>query len=78
MASLRNRMAFCIKVILDKSHQSRCYSGATYVSNAGIPAWIDYRPAIAHNEVMIMDGQNVITVNRHRFFRDSHVTSFLA
>ena len=50
-----------VKVILDKSNQSRRYSGATYVSNAGIPVWIDYRPAIAHNKVMIMDQRNVIT-----------------
>jgi phosphatidylserine/phosphatidylglycerophosphate/cardiolipin synthase-like enzyme len=50
-----------VKAILDKSNQSRRYSGATYVSNAGIPVWIDYRPAIAHNKVMIIDGRNVIT-----------------
>ena len=50
-----------VKVILDKSNQSKRYSGATYVSNAGIPVWIDYRPAIAHNKVMIMDQRNVIT-----------------
>lgn len=50
-----------VKVILDKSNQSRRYSGATYVSNAGIPVWIDYRPAIAHNKVIILDGRSVIT-----------------
>jgi phosphatidylserine/phosphatidylglycerophosphate/cardiolipin synthase-like enzyme len=27
----------------------------------GIPTWIDYRPAIAHNKVIIVDGQEVIT-----------------
>ena len=50
-----------VKVILDKSNQSKRYSGATYVNNAGIPVWIDYRPAIAHNKVMIVDQRNVIT-----------------
>lgn len=50
-----------VKIILDKSNENRRYSGATYVHNAGIPVWIDYRPAIAHNKVMIFDGQNVIT-----------------
>lgn len=50
-----------VKIILDKSNESRRYSGATYVHNAGIPVWIDYRPAIAHNKVMIIDGKNVVT-----------------
>lgn len=55
-----------VRVILDKSNdrsnsnQSR-YSGATYMTNAGVPVWIDYKPAIAHNKVMIIDGQEVIT-----------------
>ncbi|MEJ2629621.1 MAG: phospholipase D family protein [Acidihalobacter sp.] len=50
-----------VKIILDKSNKSRRYSGATYVYNAGIPVWIGYRPAIAHNKVMIIDGKNIIT-----------------
>lgn len=56
-----------VRVILDKSNdrsgsgnESR-YSGATYMANAGVPVWIDYKPAIAHNKVMIIDGQEVIT-----------------
>lgn len=28
---------------------------------AGIPVWVDYRPSIAHNKVMILDGDSVIT-----------------
>lgn len=55
-----------VRVILDKSNdrsnsnESR-YSGATYMRNAGVPVWIDYKPAIAHNKVMIIDGNEVIT-----------------
>ncbi len=55
-----------VRVILDKSNdrsnsnESR-YSGATYMVNAGVPVWIDYQPAIAHNKVMIIDGDEVIT-----------------
>lgn len=55
-----------VRVILDKSNdrsdsnQSR-YSGATTMVNAGIPVWIDFEPAIAHNKVMIIDGNEVIT-----------------
>ena len=32
------------------------YSAATYLSNAGIPVWVDTKVAIAHNKVMIIDG----------------------
>lgn len=55
-----------VRVILDKSNdrsnsnESR-YSGATYMINAGVPVWIDFEPAIAHNKVMVIDGQEVIT-----------------
>lgn len=56
-----HRRGVLVKVILDKSNQSKRYSGGTYVSNAGIPVWIDYRPSIAHNKVMIMDRRDVIT-----------------
>lgn len=50
-----------VKILLDKSNETARYSGATYVSNAGIPVWIDYTVAIAHNKVMIIDRRNVIT-----------------
>jgi PLD-like domain len=39
---------------------SRC-SAATYLSNAGIPVWVDTRVAIAHNKVKVIDGAMVIT-----------------
>lgn len=50
-----------VRVILDKSNETQKYSGATYVANAGIPVFIDYKPAIAHNKVMIIDQNSVIT-----------------
>jgi phosphatidylserine/phosphatidylglycerophosphate/cardiolipin synthase-like enzyme len=50
-----------VRVILDKSNDGGKYSGATYVANAGIPVWIDYKPSIAHNKIMIIDGREVIT-----------------
>lgn len=54
-----------VRVILDKSNERQGgqspYSGATYMANAGVPVWIDYQPAIAHNKVMIIDGNEVIT-----------------
>ena len=37
------------------------YSAATYLTNGGIPVWVDSKVAIAHNKVMIIDGAVVIT-----------------
>lgn len=50
-----------VRVILDKSNDKGRYSGATFMANAGIPVWIDYKPAIAHNKVMVIDGHDIIT-----------------
>lgn len=50
-----------VRIILDKSNETQKYSGATYMVNAGIPVAIDYRPAIAHNKVMIIDQNEVVT-----------------
>ena len=51
-----------VVVILDKSdeHQSSG-SGALYVARAGIPVFIDYQPAIAHNKVIVVDKHMVVT-----------------
>ena len=37
------------------------YSAATFLTHAGIPVWIDVQHAIAHNKVMIIDGNTVLT-----------------
>jgi phosphatidylserine/phosphatidylglycerophosphate/cardiolipin synthase-like enzyme len=50
-----------VKAILDKSQWTERYSGATYLSNHQIPVLIDDKHAIAHNKVMIIDGNTVIT-----------------
>ncbi|MFC2248734.1 phospholipase D family protein [Labrys portucalensis] len=50
-----------VLVILDKSNDRGRYSAATYLSNAGIPVWIDTTPGIAHNKVMIIDRERVLT-----------------
>jgi phosphatidylserine/phosphatidylglycerophosphate/cardiolipin synthase-like enzyme len=55
-----------VEVIVDKSsaRQSKSgshYSAATYLKNAGIPVWVDTKVAIAHNKVMVIDGETVIT-----------------
>jgi phosphatidylserine/phosphatidylglycerophosphate/cardiolipin synthase-like enzyme len=47
-------------VILDKSQRGKEYSSATFLSNAGIPTKIDAAHTIAHNKVMVIDGEIVI------------------
>jgi len=55
-----------VEVIVDRSSAWRSksgshYSAATYLTNAGIPVWVDTKVAIAHNKVMVIDGETVIT-----------------
>jgi phosphatidylserine/phosphatidylglycerophosphate/cardiolipin synthase-like enzyme len=66
LAALRAAHARGVEVIVDKnsarvSKSGSRYSAATYLSNAGIPVWVDTRVAIAHNKVMVLDGATVIT-----------------
>jgi phosphatidylserine/phosphatidylglycerophosphate/cardiolipin synthase-like enzyme len=50
-----------VEVILDKSQRREKYTSATFISNAGIPTFIDDKHAIAHNKVIIIDKGTVIT-----------------
>jgi len=50
-----------VEIILDKSQRTDQYSSATFFSNNGIPVKIGSEHAIAHNKVMIIDGETVIT-----------------
>jgi len=50
-----------VKVILDRSNRTAHYSAATFLAHAGIPVWIDAQHAIAHNKVMIIDGNTILT-----------------
>jgi phosphatidylserine/phosphatidylglycerophosphate/cardiolipin synthase-like enzyme len=59
--SVRLLVKLHIEVILDKSQWTEKYSGATYLANHKIPVLIDDKHAIAHNKVMIIDGNTVIT-----------------
>nr|CBX27153.1 hypothetical protein N47_A11820 [uncultured Desulfobacterium sp.] len=44
-----------------KSQRTAKYTSATFLANAGIPTYIDDRHAIAHNKIMIIDKETVIT-----------------
>jgi phosphatidylserine/phosphatidylglycerophosphate/cardiolipin synthase-like enzyme len=56
-----HRRGVKVGVILDKSQRTQSYSSATFLFNAGIPVKIDAQHSIAHNKVMIIDGETVIT-----------------
>ncbi len=48
--------------VLDKTNDKGAkYSAAKFLWNAGIPVYIDYKPAIAHSKVLVIDQSTVIT-----------------
>jgi phosphatidylserine/phosphatidylglycerophosphate/cardiolipin synthase-like enzyme len=51
-----------VKVILDKSqYNTKRYSSALFFDHMGIPVWIDNKPAIAHNKIIILNDGEIIT-----------------
>jgi phosphatidylserine/phosphatidylglycerophosphate/cardiolipin synthase-like enzyme len=50
-----------VEAILDKSQKKERYTSATFLTNASIPTFIDSQHAIAHNKVIIIDKETVIT-----------------
>ena len=54
-----------VRAVLDGKtngpRKGRNYSAATFLMNAGVPVRLDYTVAIAHNKVMVIDGNLVIT-----------------
>jgi len=55
------KRAVSVEVILDKSQRKEKYTSATFLANSKIPTYIDAKHAIAHNKVMIIDKETVIT-----------------
>jgi phosphatidylserine/phosphatidylglycerophosphate/cardiolipin synthase-like enzyme len=49
------------EIILDKSNKSAKYSAGDFTSHMGIPTYIDSAHAIAHNKIIIIDKETVIT-----------------
>lgn len=56
-----HRRGVKVIAVLDKSQRREKYTGATFLANAGIPVLIDDQHAIAHNKIMIIDRQTLIT-----------------
>ncbi len=50
-----------VTVILDKTSPAEKGEGADRVRDSGIPVYIDRRPRIAHNKVMVIDDRTVVT-----------------
>ena len=50
-----------VQVILDKSQRPEKYSSADFLANQGVPTLIDASHAIAHNKVIVIDGEMVLT-----------------
>ena len=60
LADARKR-GIAVEVILDHSQQTEKYSSADFLARAGIPTYIDAAHAIAHNKVMVIDDETVVT-----------------
>jgi phosphatidylserine/phosphatidylglycerophosphate/cardiolipin synthase-like enzyme len=53
-----------VYVLLDKSQvKNNRYSVVTYLTNHQISVWIDSKPSIAHNKVVLLDRGSVITAH---------------
>jgi phosphatidylserine/phosphatidylglycerophosphate/cardiolipin synthase-like enzyme len=50
-----------VQVILDKSQRSDKYSSADFLANQGVSVVIDANHAIAHNKIIVIDGELVLT-----------------
>lgn len=50
-----------IEAVLDKSQRTGKYAAATFLANAGIPVLIDDIHAIAHNKIIIIDRNTLIS-----------------
>ena len=50
-----------VDIILDKSNRSAKYSAGDFTAHMGITTYIDAEHAIAHNKIMVIDRETVIT-----------------
>lgn len=50
-----------VEIILDKSNRSAKYSAGDFTAHMGIATYIDAEHAIAHNKIMVIDRETVIT-----------------
>ncbi len=56
-----HRRGLRVEVILDQSQRTQQYSSADYLAHGGVTVWMDAQHAIAHDKVILIDRQTVIT-----------------
>ena len=56
-----SRRGVKVDVILDKSQEHERRSTAPWLASSGVPVEVDAAHAIAHDKVMVIDGQTVLT-----------------
>jgi phosphatidylserine/phosphatidylglycerophosphate/cardiolipin synthase-like enzyme len=56
-----HRRGVRVEVILDKSQRTEKYSSADFIAHAGIPVLIDAEHKIAHNKIIVIDGETIVT-----------------
>jgi phosphatidylserine/phosphatidylglycerophosphate/cardiolipin synthase-like enzyme len=56
-----HKLGVRVEIILDKSNRSKKYSAGDFTAHMGIPTYIDSVHSIAHNKIMIIDRETVIT-----------------
>ncbi|MDP2907473.1 MAG: phospholipase D family protein [Nanoarchaeota archaeon] len=61
LSEANKREGMKVEVILDKSQKTEKYSSADFLANSRIQVRIDSAHAIAHNKVIIIDEETVIT-----------------
>jgi phosphatidylserine/phosphatidylglycerophosphate/cardiolipin synthase-like enzyme len=50
-----------VEVVVDKSQRGERYTAADFTANQDIPTFVDDRHAIAHNKVILIDGETILT-----------------
>lgn len=56
-----SRRQVAVTVLLDKSQRTERYSLANYLRKSGVRTRIDSKHTIAHNKVIVIDGETVLT-----------------
>lgn len=50
-----------VEVILDRSNRTGRYSGLRFLTNANVPTSVDGKHAIAHNKIILIDDDTILT-----------------
>ncbi len=50
-----------VEIVVDKSQRSERYTEADFTANQGIPTFVDDGHAIAHNKIILIDGETILT-----------------